>query len=179
MAAIGKPLPVVFTGGLLDADVSGSFTRTGGARLAISTAGSGLNIARNGTTMLTDVEFTAEGGYDAGRLRLRQGRVTAGEKVAVTLSGEVNDLPAATRTGTFTLSLPETPLPAAVSAFARLLPGSLQEARTEGTLSLKGAVTLAEGKTTLTGELPSRGGASPSPRSSSAWRGSKGPCRSP
>jgi hypothetical protein len=100
--------------------------------------------------------------------------VTAGEKVAVTFSGEVNDLPSATRTGRFTLSLPETPLPAAVSIFANLLPLSLREARTEGILSLKGEVTLAEGKTNLSGELSVTGGSVALPSQQFSMEGIEG-----
>ena len=153
MTALGKPLPVAFTSGLLGAEVSGSYIRTTGARLAATTAVSGLTVVRNGTTILTDMGMVAEGEYDAGRLRLQRGSITAGEKVVVNLSGEVNDLPAATRTGTFTVNLPETSLTAAVNAGAGLLPASFQEVRTEGTVSLRGEVVLEDGKASLRGEL--------------------------
>jgi hypothetical protein len=158
MTTIGKPLPVAFTGGLFDADATGSFTRTGGVRLAGTTVGNGLIIAGNGVTIFPDVGMTATGEYDAGRLRLNQGRVTAGEKVAITLSGEVNDLPAATRTGTVTVSLPETSLTDATNAGSGLLPLSLQEVRTEGKVSLNGVVSLMKGRTSLGGELHVIGG---------------------
>lgn len=153
MTAIGKPLPVAFTGGLLNADAKGNFTRSAGVRLTIATAGSGLAVARNGTDILNNVGVIAEGDYDSGRLRLQKGRVTVGEKVVVTLSGEVKEISAATRSGTLTVTVPETSLTDAVNACSGLLPASLQELRTEGTVSLNGKVVIGEGKTSAGGEL--------------------------
>ena len=158
MTAIGKPLPVTLAGGLLDADFTGSLTRTGGPRLAFTTAGNNLTVARNGTAILTNMGLSAEGEYGAGRFHLQRGKVNVGAMVAVTLAGEINDLPAATRTGTFKVSLPETPLAAAVNSCAGLLPASLHEVRTQGMVSLSGEIALGGGKTTLGGELHVTGG---------------------
>lgn len=158
MTAVGRQVPVTVSGGLLDADLTGSFSRSGGARLTFASTGSGLTLVRNGTTILSGLGVAAEGEYDGGRLRLREGRVAAGERVGMTFSGEVRNLPLAARTGTISFSLPESPLTAVVNASAGLLPPALQEITTEGTLSLKGTVALGEGKTALDGELHVTGG---------------------
>ena len=153
MTAIGKPLPVAITGGLLDADAMGSFSQSGGVRLTVTTAGSGLAVTRNGTAILNNLGVIAEGDYDSVRLRLQKSRVTIGEKVVVNLSGEIKDIPAATRSGMLTVTVPETSLTDAVNASSGLLPVSLQEIRTEGTFSLNGEVVLKAGKASAGGEL--------------------------
>ncbi len=156
--AVGRPLPVAVRGGLLDADLTGSFGQGGMNSFLFSTSGSGLTVVRNGAPLLGGVGVTAAGEYDRGRLSLKRGVVTVGGEVGINLSGEMNDLPAATRSGRITFSLPENSLATLMNAYAPLLPSTFKEATSEGTIALKGGLLLGEGKTSLEGELQLRGG---------------------
>ena len=158
MAAAGRSFPVTVTGGLLDADVSGNLSRSGGARLAFTATGSDLTVAGHGTVLLSGVGVTAAGEYDRGRLRLREGRAAVGP-VGMTFSGEVDTGETAGRTGALSVTLPETPLAAAVNAGAGLLPAALRELEAAGTVSLHGTALLGEGRTAVAGELHVTGGA--------------------
>ncbi len=153
MTLMGNPLPVTVTEGLLDGEMTGDFTRTKGVKLAFSMAANGLLLRKNGAPLLPGLGVTARGEYAGGRLFLQEGRVTAGEQVTVTITGELKEPLAANRSGTVTVTLPESPLAGVITASTGLLPPALREMTGEGTLSLTGTAVVGEGKSSLTGEL--------------------------
>ena len=158
MNATGRVFPVTIAHGLLDAQVAGSFSSSKGVDLDFTATGSGLTIMKEGRALLAGVGLSAAGEYDRGNFRLRQGRVTAGGEVGINLAGEIHDLPATTRSGGITFTMPEYPLTALTNACAALLPPEILEVSTEGTLALHGAVTLGEGMKFPDGELRITGG---------------------
>ena len=156
--AVGRSLPVTMSDGLLDADITGSFGQGGMNGLLFSTSGSGLTVVMNGAPLLGGVGVTAAGEYDRGRLSLKRGVVTVGGEVGINLSGEMNDLPAATRSGRMIFTLPESSLTTLITAYAPLLPSTFQEVKSGGTIALNGGLLLGRGKTYLEGELRLKGG---------------------
>lgn len=138
--------------------LDGIWQSSGKTRLTYTLKGTNLSATSKGNNLFSGIEVTAGGEYDTDRITLQQGRITVGPALTVDVSGSIDRLTAATRSGTFTVRMPETAAGDAVKACIGILPGQLREIRTEGVIAVDGTLAVEKGGTTADGRLHIRGG---------------------
>lgn len=158
--------PVKVANGLLGVKAAGSYGRTVGLQCRLEADARGITLTgRGGRTLLTEggVRTVSELAKDT--LSIRECSVSAGKGVALHGSGELTRPLSPDREGTLSLSLGATSIDAMLTAFANVLPGSLQESSVSGTIGGDGRLrvshkqVLFDGKVSLTKaglEIPSQ-----------------------
>jgi hypothetical protein len=132
------------TGGTLDTQIAGSYSRKDGLRCRLTAAGRDVVLTgKGGRTLLADGRFGFSGEMADGNLAVREGIVGVGHDLVLKFQGQVARAAASDRQGHLVFSLPAAPLSSLLSSFANLLPRPLQEATARGVLKGEAGVRLA------------------------------------
>lgn len=145
--------PVQVTGGLLAAKLAGSKDRKDGLRCRLEGEGREITLTKGGKAAVADGGARTVCELAGGKLFIREGVVSVGNKVALTGRGELARPFSPDREGAISLSLAATPLDSLLTALVNLLPRGLQEASSSGTIGADGRVRIAHNQALLDGKV--------------------------
>lgn len=141
------------TGGVLDAQLSGSYSVDDGLRCRVEAKGKGIALTgKQGNTLLTDGTLQTVCDVKRDSIILREGSVGAGNGVALKVRGKVARFLSPDREGEISFLLPTTPLDTLLVAFTTVLPRGFREVQATGTLGLQGTLRISHKNVMLDGE---------------------------
>ena len=163
LAAVGLLLPkdsgVRPAQGVLDLQVKGDYSSRDGLACRFESKGSGISLTgEGGKSLLSGAGLSLTGALAKGTLTVSQGELSAGPGVVLKLKGELAQALSPKREGSLTFSLSEVTLNGFVDPFVNILPGLIQEATLDGTVTAEGKIDLHPGKKLLQGALSFRKG---------------------
>ena len=134
------------SGGVLDADCNGSYSRSGGLICHVEARGGNIAVTGKGAkTLLSAGAIKVNSDLSGKKLVINEILLTAGKDVSAKASGAIDNFLLPDRQGRINFNVPKTSLASAADSFLNLLPRSIQEATIEGSISSEGTVNLQEG----------------------------------
>jgi hypothetical protein len=142
------------SGGGVDAKLSGTYSAQQGVKCRVEASGNGINLAgKGGKVLVMGAGFTLKGDMAGPNISVREARITQGENVAVKIDGSMTNAASSSRQGKLSIELGATPVNSLLDAFANMLPKPLQQANGAGSLGMRGALEITDGKTLLEGAV--------------------------
>lgn len=150
-------IPAV-AGGEATISVDGGFAGSSGLRCGLEARLAGMALdGTGGKRLLSGAEARVAARVAGERLDLREAVAVLGKGASVRITGSMDRFRSPERTGTFSVTLPRTPLTALVDPLVNVLPRPVQEATLEGDVAVSAEVALAgkagsvDGTATLSG----------------------------
>lgn len=145
---------VLLSGGLLDATLEGSIAGKSGIQAQLAATGRDIALKNAGGREITsglglDLH-TIVNGED---LTLQDAVISRSPDMSARLSGSVKRFASADRQGNLSCAVDAVRINSILDAFANVLPRALQEAEGQGTLAMRGNISLEGGKIGTDGEL--------------------------
>ncbi|MDD2583076.1 MAG: AsmA family protein, partial [Desulfuromonadaceae bacterium] len=158
LSALGTVLPrrgaATLSHGTLDATASGSYSVATGLVCRFETEGSDVALTGSGNkTLFGGGAAKLSGGMSGSRLVIDNATLSAGKEVALRVKGEVDNPLTPQRAGSFSFTLPRTPLNSIIDPFVNVLPRVIQEATVDGSMASEGRILLRDGRQLLEGAL--------------------------
>jgi hypothetical protein len=147
------------TGGLVDLNLSGAYSRRDGLSCRFVSKGSRIALTGAGKkTLISGAALSLAGNLAAEKLSIDDATISPDLGVALRMKGELAHPFSKKRTGSLTFSLQETAANNIVVPLVNLLPRVIQEATLDGTLAAQGKLELQGGGELLEGSLVFKGG---------------------
>lgn len=145
---------ITLAAGLFDGSWHGGYSRSDGLAGRFAAKGKELAVTgRGGKTLFAGGGFTLAGSISGQRLKLDEALLSVGDRVTLTVQGELSNPLSPQRQGQFAIALPATPVNTLLDPFINGLPPFLQEATLAGSLAAAATVDLHAGRTLLDGSL--------------------------